>query len=64
MTIYSLALKLYRTKQFEKALALFIELMHGDKASALYNLYCERCDSFIQVPPPDDWNGVFIHTYR
>jgi adenylate cyclase len=62
--LYIRALKLYRTRQFGKALALFMELRHGNMENTLYALYCDRCDSFIQVPPPDDWNGVFIHTSK
>jgi len=69
LDVYVRALELYRARQFEKALALFNSLIqelgrHGNNASALYTLYCDRCDSFIQKPPPDDWNGVFIHTSK
>ena len=64
LDIYVRALNLYRTRQFEKALALFMELSRGDMGNTLYALYCDRCDNFIQVPPPDDWNGVFIHTSK
>ena len=64
LDVYVQALKLYRTRQFEKALALFNEIKRGNNTSALYALYCDRCDSFIQAPPPDDWNGVFVHTSK
>ncbi len=64
LDMYHQALALYRARQFEKALALFSEIRNGSEMRGLYALYSDRCRRFIQAPPPDDWNGVFIHTSK
>lgn len=64
LDLYNQALELYRARQFEKALALFSEIINGSEMRGLYALYSDRCRQFMQTPPPDDWNGVFIHTTK
>ncbi len=53
------ALRLYRNREFVVAEQLFEELATGKKDS-VSNIYVERCREFIAVPPPEDWDGVFV----
>jgi hypothetical protein len=64
ISLYNEGLQLYKTRKFSDAKAKFsqaLQLKPGDGPS---QLYIERCDAFIQVPPPDDWDGVFIMTSK
>lgn len=61
---YNQALELYRGRKFTEAKALFqkcLEVVPGDGPS---QIYVERCDVFIQNPPPADWDGVFVMTTK
>ncbi|MBI4690425.1 MAG: adenylate/guanylate cyclase domain-containing protein [Nitrospirae bacterium] len=56
---FSNVLKLYRTKDFQKALDMFERLAveYNDPAS---RLYVERCNEFLQSPPSPEWDGVCV----
>ncbi len=49
------ALSLYRSKRFADALAIFDE-WPDDGAS---RTFAQRCRSFLESPPPPDWDGTF-----
>lgn len=55
---FEAALDAYRAKKFEEAKATFETLAkeHDDKTSAIY---VERCNRFLEDPPPDNWDGVY-----
>lgn len=62
--LYHEGLKAYRGRQWSDAINLFarcLQLMPGDKASALY-LY--RCREFALKPPGPDWDGVTTMTTK
>lgn len=50
------ALPLYIGRLFDQALMLF-ERAYGISREPLLEQYIERCRTYIQVPPPDAWNG-------
>lgn len=53
------ALKCYRARDWQQALALFqsiSELQPDDKPC---QIYIERCEYFISTPPAEEWDGVF-----
>lgn len=50
----------YQAKAFQPALESFakcLDLVPDDEPS---KLYIERCEEFLQSPPPEDWDGVFV----
>jgi adenylate cyclase len=50
----------YHEKKFEQAIREFekaIGIAPNDETS---KIYIERCREFLDSPPPEDWNGVFI----
>jgi adenylate cyclase len=58
--IFREALKIYQSRDFEGALKLFTEcknVLENDKPTSIY---IDRCRQYIQFPPPEDWDGVFI----
>jgi len=54
----------YKEAKFEDALTIFrdIEDNWPDKTNKnIYKMYIERCEHYIEEPPGDDFNGVFVH---
>jgi adenylate cyclase len=61
---YDAALTLFKERRFEEALAGFrhaLELVPDDGPSLTY---VERCQSYIDEPPPADWDGVYELTSK
>jgi adenylate cyclase len=58
---YHQALSLFYAKNWKAAKEQFAELIKKYPTLHLYQIYYERIVSFIKSPPPEDWNGVFIH---
>lgn len=57
---YNQGREYYRERQFVKAAEKFaqvLEISSWDKPAALH---LERCQYFLQSPPPPDWDGVWI----
>jgi adenylate cyclase len=57
--MFAEALKAYRNREFTVAVHLFDEL-GTTRVDQVSHLYSERCRDFIALPPPSDWNGVFV----
>jgi len=52
--------KLYKLMEFEKARLAFeraLKIAPQDGPSQVYSM---RCQHYIENPPPEDWDGVFI----
>lgn len=61
---YNAGLELYKQRNFQKAMEEFrkaVEIIPEDGPS---KLYLERCEHFIETPPPADWDGVFVMTTK
>ncbi len=57
------ALELYRSREWEKAVALFSSLEKYEKmvpgrSTNPCSIYSERCRSYEKNPPPENWDGV------
>ncbi|MDQ1340403.1 MAG: adenylate cyclase [Campylobacterota bacterium] len=65
LALYHHAIELYKGAKFEEALKIFKEMNESkDKTNnAIYDIYIERCEHYIEVPPKD-FNGVFVHTTK
>ena len=58
LAAYEGAIKLYRSRQFEKASVLFQEALAGlGGKDYLCEMYLELCAELMNVPPGRDWNG-------
>ena len=70
---FTVALSLYKRKDFQKALSIFKETLEleyqrfpelkGIKTNPS-EIYIERCQEYIKTPPPQDWDGVFTLTSK
>jgi adenylate cyclase len=56
---YEEAIALYRRRDFTQALAKFEEIWNRDPNDGPTWVYVGRCQAFLNMPPPDDWDGVF-----
>lgn len=61
---YNSGIEAYKEARFEDALKIFRDIQDNwpDKTNKnIYNMYIERCEHYIEEPPGDDFNGVFVH---
>jgi adenylate cyclase len=62
---YHHAIDLYKKAQFVEALEIFKEVNAWEDKTNLnvYDMYIERCEHYIEVPP-ENFDGVFKHTTK
>lgn len=58
--IFEDAFKLYQEQKFESALDLFKYLEREEPEKEYIRVFIQRCESYSEHPPSEDWNGVFI----
>lgn len=65
LSLYHEAIVWYKEALFEKALERFkvLEANEHKTNHAIYNIYIERCQHYIEMPP-ENFNGVFVHTSK
>jgi len=56
-------LNAYRDQRFEQAYRIMEEL-HNMGPHRLYRLYLERIETFLENPPPEDWDGTYTFTSK
>lgn len=54
------ALTLFRTRKFGDAKSLFTGILESYPDDGPSRLYIKRCDEYMESPPPDDWDGVYV----
>jgi hypothetical protein len=52
--------KLYKLMKFAEAKEYFKKSLQVKQDDGPSQVYLERCDHYIQNPPPQDWDGVFV----
>ena len=52
--------KFYKLMMFDKAKDCFFNALKIDKDDGPSQVYFARCKHYIENPPPEDWDGVFI----
>lgn len=65
LSLYHEAIRLYKEGEFAKALEIFKEVQSWENKTnnAIYQIYIERCEHYIEMPPKN-FNGVFVHTSK
>ncbi|GER92397.1 adenylate/guanylate cyclase domain-containing protein [hot springs metagenome] len=53
------ALQLYRKQQFKEAREVF-EMLEAEYSDKTAGVFAERCAEFINNPPGDNWEGVYV----
>jgi adenylate cyclase len=61
---YNLAFDSYQNKEFEKAIGLLSPLCEKYPNDKSCKRVKEICESFLENPPPEDWDGVYTHTTK
>ena len=56
--------KFYKLMQFEQAKQRFVDALEIDPEDGPSKVYLARCKHYIDSPPPDDWDGVFVMTTK
>ena len=60
LVFYNTGLSLYKEGKFKEASESFkkgLEILPADGPSLMY---LKRCKEFLETPPPEDWDGVYI----
>ena len=52
--------KLYKLMKFEEARDAFRRALKVDSEDGPSKVYFARCQHYIENPPPEDWDGVFV----
>lgn len=56
--------KSYKLMDFQKAQASFAEALRVDPEDKPSKVYFDRCQHYLENPPPEDWDGVFVMTTK
>ena len=59
---YTEGIGLYRARAFKDARACFEQTLAMNPADGPSRLYVDRCEHFLETPPPPDWDGVWTMT--
>mgnify|MGYP000847800275 FL=1 len=60
-SIFDRGLTQFENFNYKEALGIFKEIKDLDKTT---EIYIERCNKFIETPPPDNWDGVYNLTTK
>ena len=52
--------KHYKLMNFDKARECFQSALEADPDDGPSKVYLDRCEHYMEDPPPDDWDGVFV----
>lgn len=61
---FEMGLERYRSREFEQARDIFTDILELDPDDGPARLYLQRCERYLQTPPPEDWDGVFVMTTK
>lgn len=64
LDLYAEGRKHYKLMQFEKARDLFAKALRVDPDDGPSKVYYARCKHYLDNPPPEDWDGVFVMTTK
>lgn len=56
--------KLYRSGDWDKAVASFDEAIKANPSDKLATTYIERCQNLKDTPPEGKWDGVWVMTSK
>jgi tetratricopeptide (TPR) repeat protein len=64
LDIFAQGQKLYKLMDFEQAMRCFEDALSMDPEDGPSKVYHARCRHYIENPPPEDWDGVFVMTSK
>ncbi len=60
LELYAEGRKRYKLMQFTEAREFFARALKLDPNDGPSKVYFMRCKHYIDNPPPEDWDGVFV----
>lgn len=60
LDLFAQGRKLYKLMEFEAAKKYFAKALQVDPNDGPSKVYFARCKHYIENPPPEDWDGVFV----
>ena len=54
----------YRRKQWKKSVDAFQEALHLNEQDKISQIYIDRCQYYMDHPPPEEWAGVWTMTSK
>ncbi|MBN1698925.1 MAG: hypothetical protein JW881_15515 [Spirochaetales bacterium] len=64
LALFAEGLKHYKLMEFREAKNYFIKAAEVDPNDGPSKKYIERCNNYIENPPPPDWDGVYTMTKK
>ena len=64
LEIFAQGRKKYKLLDFEGARKLFAKALKIDSEDGPSQVYYARCKHYIDAPPEEDWDGVFVMTSK
>ena len=61
---YNAGLAAYKQRKWDEAIRAFEKALQIDPEDGPSGLYLDRSKKYKEVPPPVDWDGVFIMTTK
>jgi hypothetical protein len=59
LKFYNEGLKKYKKGIFKEALGEFEKALEINPSDGPTQVYIKRCKEYIEIPPPEDWDGVY-----
>lgn len=60
LDLFNQGRKQYKLMNFEEARKCFAQALKIDPEDGPSKVYFARCKHYIENPPPEDWDGVFV----
>lgn len=60
LEMFSEGRKHYKLMRFREAHDYFVKALKVDPKDGPSELYRRRCKHYLENPPPEDWDGVFV----
>lgn len=60
LELFAQGRKLYKLMHFDEAQKYFGEALKVDNNDGPSKVYYQRCKFYMDNPPPEDWDGVFV----
>ncbi len=64
LDLYADGRKLYKLMEFEQAKECFANALKVDANDGPSKVFYVRCKHYVENPPPEDWDGVFVMTTK
>jgi tetratricopeptide (TPR) repeat protein len=60
LEVFSEGRKNYKLMRFREALECFAKALKADPDDGPSKVYYARCKHYLENPPAEDWDGVFV----